>query len=32
VALRRTYQMISKPLGWLVLRARPDTVKEIEIP
>ena len=29
--MRLIYQMFSKLLGWLVLRARSDTVKEIEI-
>ena len=31
VALRLTYQMFSKLLGWLVLRVRSDTSKKIEI-
>jgi putative transposase len=31
VALRLIYQMFSKLLGWLVLRTRPDSAKEIEI-
>jgi putative transposase len=31
VALRLIYQMLSTLLAWLVLRARCDTSKEIEI-
>jgi hypothetical protein len=31
VALRLIYQISSVLLGWLVLRARSDTAKEIEI-
>jgi putative transposase len=31
VALRLIYQVLSKLLGWLVLRARSDTSKEIEL-
>ena len=31
MALRLIYQMFSKLLGWIVLRTRTDTSKEIEI-
>jgi putative transposase len=31
VALRLIYQMFTKVLGWIVLRTRSDTTKEIEI-
>ena len=31
MALRLTYQMFSNLLGWIVLRTRSDTTKEIEI-
>ena len=31
MALRLIYQMFSKLLGWIVLRTRSDTSKEIEI-
>ncbi len=31
MALRLIYQMFSKLLGWIVLRTRSDTTKEIEI-
>jgi len=31
VTLRLTYQMFSKLLGWIVLRSRSDTTKDIEI-
>jgi len=31
VALTLIYQMLSKLLGWLVLRTRSDTSKEIEL-
>jgi hypothetical protein len=31
VALRLIYQMLTTLLGWLMLRARSDTAKEIEI-
>jgi hypothetical protein len=31
VTLRLTYQMFTTLLGWIVLRTRSDTTKEIEI-
>ena len=31
MALRLIYQVFSTVLGWIVLRARPETSKEIEI-
>jgi hypothetical protein len=31
MALWLIYQMFSKLLGWIVLRARPDGTKEVEI-
>ena len=31
MALRLIYQIFSKLLGWIVLRTRSDTTKEIEI-
>ena len=31
MALRLIYQMFSKLLGWILLRTRSDTAKEIEI-
>ena len=31
MALRLIYQMFSKLLGWIVLRTRSDTTKDIEI-